>query len=245
MPNAIFVRHPISFLPHRRPPPALACRRCSTPSSSVAIVVRGSRRKPPQSSSPIRCLRCLSSLSLVPVVSRRRPPSFQFIARCCRHRRRFLSAVDIIAIYCPPSPHLLSPAQLLVSRRASSPPPSPASTLTSGEVGQQLMGGGVRLKARRNRWTAEAVAAMGVGGRRDGDGRRRRRWHDRGGRRWASAGWDGGALTMRGIEIAVDGGGAMGGRTAGRPRQEGDGVSPSYLLDFNERDIPHTTGIHK
>jgi hypothetical protein len=40
-------------------------------------------------------------------------------------------------------------------------------------------------------------------------------------------------------------GGAMGGRAAGRPRQVGDGVSPSYLLDFNERDIPHTTGIHK
>jgi len=41
-------------------------------------------------------------------------------------------------------------------------------------------------------------------------------------------------------------GGAMGGRMAGRPRQ-GDGVSPSscYLLDFNERDILHTIGIHK
>jgi hypothetical protein len=45
--------------------------------------------------------------------------------------------------------------------------------------------------------------------------------------------------------------GAMGGRTAAAGRQgglgrEGDGVSPSsYLLDFNERDIPHTTGIHK
>ncbi len=50
-------------------------------------------------------------------------------------------------------------------------------------------------------------------------------------------------------------GSAMGGRTAaaGRQRQDGraaaagqgDGVSPSYLLDFNERDILHTTGIHK
>jgi hypothetical protein len=46
-------------------------------------------------------------------------------------------------------------------------------------------------------------------------------------------------------------GGAMGGRTAAAGRQGGRGRagrwghSPSYLLDFNERDIPHTTGIHK
>jgi len=26
---------------------------------------------------------------------------------------------------------------------------------------------------------------------------------------------------------------------------QGDGVSLSNLFDFNERDIPHTTGIHK
>jgi hypothetical protein len=52
---------------------------------------------------------------------------------------------------------------------------------------------------------------------------------------------------------AMGDGGAMGGRTAAAGRQDGraaaagqgDGVSPSYLLDFNERDIPHTTGIHK
>ena len=57
---------------------------------------------------------------------------------------------------------------------------------------------------------------------------------------------------MRGIEIAVDGGGGNGrrrrnGRQDGRAAAagQGDGVSPSYLLDFNERDIPHTTGIHK
>jgi hypothetical protein len=87
-------------------------------------------------------------------VSRRRPPSFQFIARRRRRRRRrFLSAVDIIAIYCLPSPCLLSPVPSLVFCRASSPPPSPATTLTSGEIGQRRMGGGVRLTARPNRWT--------------------------------------------------------------------------------------------
>jgi hypothetical protein len=68
-------------------------------------------------------------------------------------------------------------------------------------------------------------------------------------RRWASAGRDGGAITMRGVEIAVDGGGgAMGGRMAGRPwqgREMGSVHLISYLLDFNERDIPHNTGIHK
>ena len=134
--------HPVSFLPHRRPPPALACPRCSMPSSSVAIAVRRSRRKLPQSSSPIRCLRRLSLLSLVAVVSCWRQPSFQFIIRHRRRRRRhFLSAVDIIANNCPPLPHLLSPAMLLVSCRASSPPPSPASTLKSGEIRQRPMGG--------------------------------------------------------------------------------------------------------
>jgi hypothetical protein len=57
---------------------------------------------------------------------------------------------------------------------------------------------------------------------------------------------------MRGIEIAVDGGGGDGrrrrnGRQDSRAAAagQGDGVSPSYLLDFNERDILHTTGIHK
>jgi hypothetical protein len=55
---------------------------------------------------------------------------------------------------------------------------------------------------------------------------------------------------MRGIEIMVDGGGGNG-RRRRNGRQDsmaaaagqGDGVSPSYLLDFNERDIQHTTGI--
>ncbi len=57
---------------------------------------------------------------------------------------------------------------------------------------------------------------------------------------------------MHGIEIAVDGGSGDGrrrrnGRQDGRASTavQGDGVSPSYLLDFNERDIPHTTEIHK
>ena len=164
-------RRPLSFQ-------LIACRRRCRHRRFLSAVdittVRGSRRKPPQSSSPIRCLRCLSSLSFVAVVSRQRPPSFQFIAcrrcRClCRRRRRFLSAVDIIAIYCPPSPSLLSlGAPSLVSCRASSPPPSPASTLTSGKIGQQWMGGGVRLTAWRNRWMAVAAAAMGVGGHHDG-----------------------------------------------------------------------------
>ena len=141
MQNAIFVHHPVSFLPHCCPPPALACRRRSTPLSSVTIVVRGSHRKPPQSSLPIRCLRRLSSLSLVATVSRQRLPSFQFIIRRRRCRHHFLSAVDIIPIYCLPLPCLLSPAPSLVSCRALSPPPSPASTLTSGEIGQRRMGG--------------------------------------------------------------------------------------------------------
>jgi hypothetical protein len=164
-----FVRHLVSLLPHRRPPLALACRRHSTPSSSVAIAVRGSCLKPPQSSLPICCLRRLSLLSLVTIVSRWRPPSFQFIARRRRRRRRrFLSAVDIITIYCPPSPRLLLSAPSLVSCRASSPPPSPASTLTSGEIGHRWMGGGVRLTARLNQWMAAAAAAMGIGGHRDG-----------------------------------------------------------------------------
>ena len=117
----------VLFLPHRRPPPALACHCQSTPLSSVAIVVHGSRRKPPQSLSPVRCLRRLSLLSLIAVVSRWWPPTFQFILHHRRrrhHHRRFLLAVDIIAIYCPLAPCLLSLALLLVSCRASSQPPS-------------------------------------------------------------------------------------------------------------------------
>jgi hypothetical protein len=57
---------------------------------------------------------------------------------------------------------------------------------------------------------------------------------------------------MRGIEIAVDDGSGDGrwrlnGRQDGRAAAagQGDGVSPSYLLDFNEQDILHTKGIHK
>ena len=37
---------------------------------------------------------------------------------------------------------------------------------------------------------------------------------------------------------------AMGGRTAGRPRQ-GREMGSVHLFNFNERDIPHTTGIHR
>ena len=179
MPNAIFVRHLVSFLPHCRPLPAFACHRCSTPLSSVVITIRGSCHKPSQSSLPNRCLRRLLPLSLVAVSSPWRPPSFQFILRHRRRRHHFLSVLDIIAIYCPPLPCLLSPAPSLVSCRALSLPPLPASTLTSGEIGQRRMGGGMRLTAWRNRWMAVAAAAMVIGGRRDG--RRRRGWHNRGG----------------------------------------------------------------
>ena len=74
------------------------------------------------------------------------------------------------------------------------------------------MGGGVRLTVRFNQWTVVAAAAMGIGGHHDG--RRRQRWHDRGGqrqRRWRRNGrQDGGAIMMRGIEIMVDGGGGDG-----------------------------------
>ena len=174
MPNAVFVRHLVLFIPHRRLPPALACRRCSTPLSSLAIAVRGSRRKPTQSSLPIRCLCRLLSLSLIAVVSCQRSKSFQFIV----HRRRcrrccFLSAVDIITIYCPLSPRLLLPAPSLISCRAI--------TLTSDEIGQRRMGGSVRLMVRRNRWTVVAAAAMGIGGR--CNRRRQHWWQNRGVRR--------------------------------------------------------------
>ena len=120
--------------------------------------------------------------------------------------------VDIINIYCPPSPHLLSPAPSLVSCRATSPPPSPASTLTSGEIGQRWMGGSVRLTAQRNQWTVVVAAAMcGCGCQ---DGRQRRWWHDPVGRqqrqRRRNERREGSAITMRRIEIAVDGGGGSG-----------------------------------
>jgi hypothetical protein len=60
-------------------------------------------------------------------------------------------------------------------------------------------------------------------------------WHrDRGGRRWRR--WATAAQWVAGRQ-RQDGRAAAAG--------QGDGVSPSYLLDFNERDIPHTTGIHK
>ncbi len=60
------------------------------------------------------------------------------------------------------------------------------------------------------------------------------RHRDRGGRRWrrwaTAAQWAAGRQRQDGRAAAAG---------------QGDGVSPSYLLDFNERDIPHTTGIHK
>jgi hypothetical protein len=94
----------------------------------------------------------------------------------------------------------------------------------------------MRLTAWCNRWMAVAAAAMVIGGR--CDGRRRRGWHDRGGRlqrrRPRNGRRGGGAIRMRGIEIAVDGGGGDGrrrrnGRQDGRASTagQGDGVSPS------------------
>jgi hypothetical protein len=133
VPNAIFV----------------ATRSCSFPivirhQHSCAVVVQRHCHPSPSPSAEVavsrRSHRCQSAVS---AVSHRWLPSFQFIVCRCR-RHCFLSAVDIIAIYCPPSPRLLSPAPLLVSCRASSPPPSPASILTSGEIGQRRMGRGVR-----------------------------------------------------------------------------------------------------
>ena len=96
--NAFFVRHPVLSLPHRHPPPALACSHPSTPLSSTDIAVRGSRRKPPQSLSPICCLRRLLLLSLIAVVShlvsslprRHLPP-----ALACRHPSTPATSVDI------------------------------------------------------------------------------------------------------------------------------------------------------
>jgi hypothetical protein len=114
----------VSFLPHCPLPPALACRRQSTPSSSTAITVHGSCRKPPQSLLPICCLHHLSLLSLVAIVSHQQLLTFQFILhRCCRrhhHHRRFLLAVDIITIYCLPLLRLLLLVPSLVSCRALS-----------------------------------------------------------------------------------------------------------------------------
>jgi len=77
---------------------------------------------------------------------------------------------------------------------------------------------------------------MGIGGHHDG--RRQRQWHDHGGqwqrRRQRNGRQDGGAITMRSIEIAVNGGGGNGrwwrsGRQDGRASTagQGDGVSPS------------------
>jgi hypothetical protein len=60
------------------------------------------------------------------------------------------------------------------------------------------------------------------------------RQRDRGGRRWrrwaTAAQWVAGRQRQNGRAAAAG---------------QGDGVSPSYFLDFNERDIPHTAGIHK
>jgi hypothetical protein len=89
---------------------------------------------------------------------------------------------------------------------------------------------GVGSRAARRR-ARPAAATMGVsrpGRQHDHDARHR----DHGGWRW-----------RRWATTAQWAAGRQGGRAAAAG--QGDGVSPSYLLDFNERDIPHTTGIHK
>ena len=143
MPNAVFVCHPVSSRARCCPPSALACHCCSTPLSSATIAIGGSCPNLPQSLLPICCLCRLLLLSLIAVVLRWWLPPFQFIVRhCCRHRflsphrRHFLPAVDIIAIYCPPSPHLLLPAQLLVSYRASSIHATVTSSWNNNLLGQ-------------------------------------------------------------------------------------------------------------
>ena len=45
MPNAVFVCHPVLFLPHHHLLPALACRPCSTSLSSVIISVLAIKAK--------------------------------------------------------------------------------------------------------------------------------------------------------------------------------------------------------
>jgi len=87
-----------------------------------------------------------------------------------------------------------------------------------------MPGGGSRAARCRARPAAATMGVSGPGRQRNHNARHR----DRGGRRrrWATA--------------AQWAAGRQGGRGSA-----GDGVSPSYLLDFNERDILHTTGIHK
>jgi hypothetical protein len=65
MPNAVFVRHSVLFLPHHRPPPAIACvvvqhHRHLWPSPSTEVAVsRRSHRLQSAVSAVSRC--CLSS----------------------------------------------------------------------------------------------------------------------------------------------------------------------------------------
>ena len=126
---------PSLFATRSRSFPIVICRQLLR-----AVVIQRHRHPSPSPSVEVavshRSDRCqstaytVSSHSLNAVVSCWQPPSFQFII-CLSRRHHFLSAVDIIAVYCLPLPRLLLLALLLVSCRASSPPPLPASTLPS------------------------------------------------------------------------------------------------------------------
>jgi len=177
MPNAIFVCHLVLFLPHRRPPPALVCRHCSTPSSSVAIAVRGSRLKPSQSSSPICCLRHLLLLSLVAVVSRRRPPSLNrppppppLFLVIDRHHRHLLSTVAAPLVAGAVAHQL----QSLVSATVTSKHPDKQWDWTAADGWQREIngeaqsmdggGGGGNGHRRASRWEMAAAVGDGNGG---------------------------------------------------------------------------------
>jgi hypothetical protein len=96
---------------------------------------------------------------------------------------------------------------------------------------------------------------MGVG--KCCDGRRRRRWHKCGGRRqqwWRRNGRrDSSAITMRDIEITVDGGGGNEGHRWHNERQDGRaavgcgraGRWGKSIFSMLIREIFHITGIHR
>ena len=153
MPNAVFCRHPVSSLARRRPSPALACRRRSTPLSLAAIAVRS---HPP--SGPIA-----TSIILGP------PPSPSFGKTTCGGS----------SIRSNPS----VTSERLIARcnqdRAGAPW---VGSGEAGEAGKTL-GGGSRAARRQACPAAATMGVSGPGRRRahdarhrDRGGRRRRRW---------------------------------------------------------------------
>ena len=129
--------------PSLLPSPSLSDASPHVPSSFNAIVIRCHHR-----------LRKSPYAAAVIVTNPLSPRSLVAVSRC----RSLSLAAALLPIYRPPPPppflvsgrhhhHLLSAvaAPLVAGAIAhSSPPPSPASTLTSSEIGQQRMGGGVR-----------------------------------------------------------------------------------------------------